>query len=175
MTSKAQNKIRVQWMRSGIGFPRRQKEMVRSLGLRRLNQVVERPDSPQIRGLVAQIPHLVRIVGEAPKSLLASVPEYTVHPPVSEVGGEKPVEKEAMELVAEAAPTPEAPPAEAGAGAAGGEEAGQAARVEETQEAAAEPATENDAKPAAEPDREEEMPEIAKAPKASKPAKTGKK
>lgn len=175
MTSKAQNKIRVQWMRSGIGFPRRQKQMVRSLGLRRLNQVVERPDTPQIRGLVARIPHLVRIVGEAPKSVLASVPEYTVHPPVPGAVGEKPAEKETPQVVAEAAPTPEAPPAETGAGAGGGEEVAQAAKIEETQEAAAESATEKNAKPAAEPDRKEERPEKAKAPKASKRAKTGKK
>ena len=38
------------------------KVIVRSLGLTKLNQVVERPDTPAIRGMVAKIPHLVRIV-----------------------------------------------------------------------------------------------------------------
>jgi large subunit ribosomal protein L30 len=32
------------------------------LGLRKLQQVVERPDTPSIRGMVAKVPHLVRIV-----------------------------------------------------------------------------------------------------------------
>jgi len=69
-------------VRSGIGFSYRQKEMVRSLGLRRLNQVVERADSPQIRGLVARIPHLVEVVAEPPKvTAWGLMPEYTLRPP----------------------------------------------------------------------------------------------
>ncbi len=77
---KAQRTIRIKWVRSGIGFNRRQKEMVRSLGLRRLNEVVERPDSPQVRGLVSNIPHLVEIVEAPPSSPWGSVPEYTIRP-----------------------------------------------------------------------------------------------
>ena len=80
MVEKAQRTIRVKWVRSGIGFSYRQKVMVRSLGLRRLNQVVERPDTPQIRGLVANIPHLVQIVSEKASSAFSSVPEYTIRP-----------------------------------------------------------------------------------------------
>ena len=38
------------------------KTIVRSLGLRKLNQVVERPDNDSIRGVVAKVPHLLRIV-----------------------------------------------------------------------------------------------------------------
>ncbi len=78
---KAQRTIRIRWVRSGIGFSYRVKGWIRSLGLRRLNQVVARPDSPQIRGLVAKMPHLVEIVGESPMSTLASVPEYRIVPP----------------------------------------------------------------------------------------------
>ncbi len=78
---KAQRTIRIRWVRSGIGFSYRVKGWIRSLGLRRLNQVVARPDSPQIRGLVAKMPHLVEIVGESPVSTLASVPEYRIVPP----------------------------------------------------------------------------------------------
>lgn len=82
VTEKAQRTIQIKWVRSGIGFAHRQKEMVRSLGLRRLNQVVQRPDTPQIRGLVARIPHLVTIVDEPSKpSAWAAVPEYTLRPP----------------------------------------------------------------------------------------------
>lgn len=81
MTDKTSRTIQVKWVRSGIGFTRHQKEMVRSLGLGRLNQVVARPDTPQIRGLVARIPHLVEIVSEAIRPVWMSVPEYTILPP----------------------------------------------------------------------------------------------
>lgn len=55
-------KIRIQYYRSAIGFPKNQKEIVRSAGLTKLNQIVERPDTPAMRGFVAKVPHLLRIV-----------------------------------------------------------------------------------------------------------------
>jgi large subunit ribosomal protein L30 len=55
-------KIRIQYYRSTIAFPRKQKEIVRSLGLRKLNQIVERPDTAAMRGFVAKVPHLLRII-----------------------------------------------------------------------------------------------------------------
>ena len=55
-------RIRIQYYRSTIAFPRKQKDIVRSLGLRKLNQIVERPDTPAMRGMVEKIPHLLRIV-----------------------------------------------------------------------------------------------------------------
>jgi large subunit ribosomal protein L30 len=55
-------KIRIQYYRSVIAFPSKQKEIVRSLGLRKLNQVVERPDNASMRGAVAKVPHLLRII-----------------------------------------------------------------------------------------------------------------
>ena len=55
-------KIKIQYYRSTIAFPRKQKEIVRSLGLRKLNQVVERPDTAAMRGFVAKVPHLLRII-----------------------------------------------------------------------------------------------------------------
>jgi large subunit ribosomal protein L30 len=144
VTEKAQRRIRIKWVRSGIGFTYRQKEMVRSLGLRRLNQVVERPDTPQIRGLVARIPHLVTIVdGPSKPAAWATVPEYTLRPP---------------EVVPAASPAPsEALPLQ---------EAGPVAQAE-TEEPAAEPAaTETAVKTAG------ETPAPAKAAKAKKPAKS---
>lgn len=54
--------LRIRYVRSAIGFTKRQKETVRGLGLTKLNQVVERPDTPQIRGMVQRIPHLVTIL-----------------------------------------------------------------------------------------------------------------
>ena len=55
-------KVRIQYYRSAIGFPKTQKEVVRSLGLKKLNQVVERPDTRATRGAVAAVPHLLRII-----------------------------------------------------------------------------------------------------------------
>lgn len=54
--------IRIQYYRSMIGYSKKQKLMVKSLGITKLNQTIERPDSPAMRGVVAKIPHLLRIV-----------------------------------------------------------------------------------------------------------------
>ena len=56
--------IEIVQVRSGICTPDNHKRTLRALGLRRLNQKVVRPDNPAIRGMVATIPHLVRVVGE---------------------------------------------------------------------------------------------------------------
>ena len=58
----APSKIRIQYYRSGIAFPETQKRVVACLGLRKLNQIVERPDNPSMRGAVAKVPHLLRII-----------------------------------------------------------------------------------------------------------------
>ena len=55
-------RIQIQYYRSFIAAPKTHKQMVRSLGLTKLNQIVERPDNPSTRGAVAKIPHLLRIV-----------------------------------------------------------------------------------------------------------------
>jgi large subunit ribosomal protein L30 len=57
-----QGKIRIQYYRSFIAAPKKHKTVVRSLGLTKLNQVVERPDNASMRGAVAKVPHLLRIV-----------------------------------------------------------------------------------------------------------------
>ena len=54
--------IRIQYYRSFIAAPKTHKQIVRSLGLTKLNQVVERPDTPATRGFVQKVPHLLRIV-----------------------------------------------------------------------------------------------------------------
>ncbi len=54
--------IKIQWVQSAIGCPQKHKLVVRGLGLRKLQQVVERPDTASIRGMVAKVPHLVRIL-----------------------------------------------------------------------------------------------------------------
>jgi large subunit ribosomal protein L30 len=55
-------RIRIQYYRSAIGFPETQKEIVRSVGFTKLNQVVERPDTASMRGMVEKVPHLIRII-----------------------------------------------------------------------------------------------------------------
>ncbi len=59
--------LRIKYVRSSIGRSEHQKKIVRSLGLRKLNQVVEREDTPSVRGVVAKIPHLIQIVGREEK------------------------------------------------------------------------------------------------------------
>ncbi len=54
--------IKIQYYRSMIGYSKKQKMMVKSLGITKLNQTIERSDSPAMRGVVAKIPHLLRIV-----------------------------------------------------------------------------------------------------------------
>jgi len=55
-------KLHLKWVRSAICAPIKQKKVVKGLGFTRLNQVIERPDTPAIRGMVAKVPHLVEIV-----------------------------------------------------------------------------------------------------------------
>jgi len=53
--------IRIKLVRSVICAPEKHKKIVRSLGLRKINQVVEKPDTPGFRGTVAKIPHLLAL------------------------------------------------------------------------------------------------------------------
>jgi len=55
-------KIQLKWVRSAIAAPVKHKLVIKGLGFTRLNQVVEREDTPSIRGMVAKVPHLVEIV-----------------------------------------------------------------------------------------------------------------
>jgi large subunit ribosomal protein L30 len=55
-------RLRIQLVRSPIGNPARQRATVQALGLRRIRQIVEQADSPATRGMVARVPHLVRIL-----------------------------------------------------------------------------------------------------------------
>jgi len=60
--AKKAKTITVKQIRSGIGFPRPMRETLRALGLRRMHQAVECPDTPETRGKIAKIQHLVEIV-----------------------------------------------------------------------------------------------------------------
>ena len=61
-SKQATGKIRIQWFRSAIASPVKHKKVVKGLGFTKLNQIVEREDSPSIRGMVQKIPHLVKVV-----------------------------------------------------------------------------------------------------------------
>jgi large subunit ribosomal protein L30 len=54
-------RLQVRWKKSTIGYPQRQRETIRSLGLRRLNAVVEHEDTPTVRGMVHAVRHLVEV------------------------------------------------------------------------------------------------------------------
>ena len=54
--------IKIKLYRSPICTPEHHKRVVKGLGLRKLNQVVERPDSPVFRGMVKKVPHLLVVV-----------------------------------------------------------------------------------------------------------------
>jgi len=54
--------IKIKLVHSPICTPRKHKLVVKGLGLRKVNQVVERPDSPVFRGMVNKVPHLLEIV-----------------------------------------------------------------------------------------------------------------
>ena len=54
--------IKIKLIRSVICTPEKHKVIVRSLGLRKINQVVVRPDSASFRGVVKKIPHLLALV-----------------------------------------------------------------------------------------------------------------
>jgi len=55
--------IKIRLKKSTISTPQQHKNMVLSLGLRKLGRVVERPDTPAFRGMVAKVSHLLEIVG----------------------------------------------------------------------------------------------------------------
>lgn len=63
----ARPEITVQQVRGLAGSTRHQRAVVRGLGLRRIGHTVVRPDNPMTRGMVARVPHLVRIVAASPE------------------------------------------------------------------------------------------------------------
>lgn len=54
-------KLRITWIKSGIGYTRNQKQTLRSLGFNRLNQTVTQEDLPSVRGMIDKVKHLVRV------------------------------------------------------------------------------------------------------------------
>lgn len=64
VSKKSTKKLEVRQVRSLIGSTDKQRAVVRSLGLRRIGHIVERPDDVSIRGMVTKVQHLVEIIAE---------------------------------------------------------------------------------------------------------------
>jgi len=61
MSDTEQKKLRITLTRSPIGYIKKQKVTVRTLGLRKLHQTVEHTDTPQIRGMINKVGHLIEV------------------------------------------------------------------------------------------------------------------
>jgi large subunit ribosomal protein L30 len=62
MADNTTKKIRIRQVKSSIGTRREHREVLRSLGLRRIRHEVEREDTPAVRGMVAKVGYLLEIV-----------------------------------------------------------------------------------------------------------------
>ncbi len=56
----SQPKLKITWTKSAIGYKKNQKATIAALGLRKIGQVIEHEDSPQIRGMLFAVRHLVK-------------------------------------------------------------------------------------------------------------------
>ena len=54
--------IKVQQIKSKIGYPKNQKATLQALGLRKISQIVEVEDTPSTRGMIRKVHHLVTVV-----------------------------------------------------------------------------------------------------------------
>jgi large subunit ribosomal protein L30 len=57
-------KVRITWVKSGIGYDKAQQKTLKALGLKRLNQSVTHDDSLSIRGMINKVRHLVKVEAE---------------------------------------------------------------------------------------------------------------
>jgi large subunit ribosomal protein L30 len=64
-SGSSKDTVRLRWVRSAIAAPTKHKLVIKGLGFTRLNQVIEREDTPAIRGMVKKVPHLVKVVDGA--------------------------------------------------------------------------------------------------------------
>jgi len=62
------SKIRVTWIKSGIGYERSQRRTLKSLGFHRLNESLVHEDTNSIRGMINKVRHLVKVEEEIGKS-----------------------------------------------------------------------------------------------------------
>lgn len=58
-------KLVIKQHRSAIGRSQKQQDTVRALGIRKLNQTVIHDDTPQIRGMIARVSHLLQVAEQS--------------------------------------------------------------------------------------------------------------
>jgi large subunit ribosomal protein L30 len=61
LNSDKATRLRLTWVKSAIGYPKRQKATIRALGFTRLGSVVEHAKTPATLGMIAKVSHLIRI------------------------------------------------------------------------------------------------------------------
>ena len=61
MAKKKSGTVKIKWIRSFIGCPVDMRQTIRGLGFRRMQQVVERNDTPAVRGMIHKVRHLVEV------------------------------------------------------------------------------------------------------------------
>jgi large subunit ribosomal protein L30 len=54
--------VKIQLVKSGIGYAKDQKATLEALGLRKMNSVVEKEDNECIRGMIRKVTHLVKVL-----------------------------------------------------------------------------------------------------------------
>ena len=64
-TTGQSKRLIVRWVKSAAGYNVRQKRTIKALGLSRLGQVVEHDDTPQVRGMIGAVSHLVEVQEQA--------------------------------------------------------------------------------------------------------------
>lgn len=60
--AKSAGTLKIKWVRSFIGCTDDMRQTIRGLGLRRMQQTVERQDTPETRGMILKVRHLVKVV-----------------------------------------------------------------------------------------------------------------
>ena len=58
-----QKMLSIQLVRSYIGHPEKHRAVLRGMGLTKMHQIVTLPDTPQVRGMIAKVGHLLRVEG----------------------------------------------------------------------------------------------------------------
>lgn len=55
-------KIKIKLVKSPIGKPKNHKATARALGFRKMGQIIEKDDTPEIRGMISTISHMIEII-----------------------------------------------------------------------------------------------------------------
>jgi large subunit ribosomal protein L30 len=61
-SAKSAGTVKIKWVRSFISCTDDMRQTIRGLGLRRMNQVVERENTPAVQGMIHKVRHLVEVV-----------------------------------------------------------------------------------------------------------------